>query len=138
VRVSRLLGRHGCLLRRRRTDHGPCADSYHRIDIRPSLAQLVVRHHAALLPIASGDSLYESGFARVGTLHVRRRRICADLRGTSDFCPYKGLCSYYDIVTLVWPYVIPAEAYPEVGRISGLVSFEPDIVSVQLDGTHST
>jgi uncharacterized protein (DUF427 family) len=27
------------------------------------------------------------------------------------------------------------EAYPEVGRISGLVSFEPDTVSVQLDGT---
>jgi len=26
------------------------------------------------------------------------------------------------------------EAYSEVGRISGLVSFEPDIVSVQLDG----
>src|SRR5262245_36850465 len=26
------------------------------------------------------------------------------------------------------------EAYPEVGRIYGLVSFEPDIVSVQLHG----
>jgi len=26
------------------------------------------------------------------------------------------------------------EAYAEVGRISGLVSFEPDIVSVPLDG----
>ena len=25
------------------------------------------------------------------------------------------------------------EAYAEVGRISGLVSFEPDIISVQLD-----
>jgi hypothetical protein len=31
-----------------------------------------------------------------------------------------------------WSY---PEAYPEVGRISGLVSFEPDIVSVQIDGT---
>jgi hypothetical protein len=26
-------------------------------------------------------------------------------------------------------------AYPEAGRISNLVSFEPDIVSVHLDGT---
>jgi len=31
----------------------------------------------------------------------------------------------------VWSY---REAYPEVGRISDLVSFEPDIASVQLDG----
>jgi hypothetical protein len=31
-----------------------------------------------------------------------------------------------------WSY---RDAYPEVRRISDLVSFEPDIVSVQLDGT---
>src|SRR5262252_1160307 len=50
------------------------------------------------------------------------------------FCPYKGLCGYYDIGDArlaAWSY---REAYSEVGRISGLVSFEPDIVSVQLDG----
>ena len=36
------------------------------------------------------------------------------------FCPYKGLCSYYDIEDArlaVWSY---REAYPEVGRISDL------------------
>jgi CRISPR/Cas system CMR subunit Cmr6 (Cas7 group RAMP superfamily) len=27
------------------------------------------------------------------------------------------------------------EAYPEVGRISNMVSFEPDVVSVHLDGS---
>ena len=46
-----------------------------------------------------------------------------------------GPCSYYDIGDAhlaAWSY---REAYPEVGRISKLVSFEPDIVSVQLDGT---
>jgi uncharacterized protein (DUF427 family) len=51
------------------------------------------------------------------------------------FCPYKGLCSYYDIGDAhlaAWSY---PEAYAEVGRISDLVSFEPDIVSVELDGT---
>ena len=51
------------------------------------------------------------------------------------FCPYKGLCSYYDIGDArlaAWSY---PDAYPQVGRISGMMSFEPDIVSVQLDGT---
>jgi hypothetical protein len=51
------------------------------------------------------------------------------------FCPYKGLCSYYaigDARLAAWSY---REAYPEVGRISDFVSFEPDIVSVHLDGT---
>jgi hypothetical protein len=50
------------------------------------------------------------------------------------FCLYKGLCSHYDIGDArlaVWSY---REAYPEVGRISDLVSFEPDIVSLHLDG----
>ena len=50
------------------------------------------------------------------------------------FCPYKGLCSYYNIGDAhlaVWSY---PQAYPEVGRISNFLSFEPDIVSVRLDG----
>jgi hypothetical protein len=48
--------------------------------------------------------------------------------------PYKGLCSYYDIGDArlaAWSY---PDAYPKVDRISNLVSFKPDIVSVQLDG----
>jgi hypothetical protein len=51
------------------------------------------------------------------------------------FCPYKGLCSYYaigDARLAAWSY---PDAYPEVGRISNLVSFEPAIVLVHLDGT---
>ena len=81
-------------------------------------------------------ALYESGFAT--RWYVPR----ADIDESAlifvehqTFCPYKGLCSYYDIGDArlaAWGY---REAYPEVGRISGLVSFEPDIVSVQLDGT---
>jgi len=46
----------------------------------------------------------------------------------------ESICSYYDIDEArlaAWSY---PEAYPEVGRISNFVSFEPDIVSVQLDG----
>ena len=51
------------------------------------------------------------------------------------FCPYKGLASYYDIGDAhraAWSY---SDAYSGLGRISDLVSFEPDVVSVQLDGT---
>jgi hypothetical protein len=50
------------------------------------------------------------------------------------FCPYKGLCSYYTIADArlaAWSY---PDAYTEVRRISNLVSFEPDIVTVHLDG----
>jgi hypothetical protein len=44
------------------------------------------------------------------------------------------VCSYYNIgdaQLAVWSY---PEAYPEVSRISNFLSFEPNIVSVTLDG----
>ena len=115
---------------------GHAADSYHRIDIRQSSRNLLVRHRDRVIadtkrPIA----LYESGFAP--RWYVRRADIDESTLTFVEhqtFCPYKGLCSYYDIGDArlaAWSY---REAYPEVGRISGLVSFEPDIVSVHLDG----
>jgi hypothetical protein len=54
------------------------------------------------------------------------------------FCPYKGLASYYDIGDAhraAWSY---ENARTEVTRISGLVSFEPDKVTVNLDGAQLT
>jgi Domain of unknown function (DUF427) len=53
---------------------------------------------------------------------------------TADFCPYKGLCSYYDIGDAdraAWSYL---EAYDQVGQINEMVSFEPDKVTVLIDG----
>ena len=50
------------------------------------------------------------------------------------FCPYKGLADYYDIggsSRAAWAY---REAYPEVGRVEDLISFEPDKAEVYLDG----
>jgi Domain of unknown function (DUF427) len=50
------------------------------------------------------------------------------------FCPYKGLASYYDIAgahRAAWSYL---DAWPEVRRISGLISFQPDKIPVQIDG----
>ena len=115
---------------------GHAADSYHRIDIRQSLRHLVVRHRDRIiadtkLPLV----LYESGFAP--RWYVPR----ADVNESAlthvehqTFCPYKGLCSYYNIGDAhlaVWSY---PEAYSEVGRISNYLSFEPDIVLVEIDG----
>ena len=115
---------------------GHAADSYHRIDIRQASRNFVVRHHDRVVadtkrPIV----LYESGFAP--RWYVPRADIDASALTFVDhetFCPYKGVCSYYNVGDArlgAWSY---REAFPEVDRISGLVSFEPDIVSVQLDG----
>ena len=114
---------------------GHAADSYHRIDIRQTSRHLVVRHQDRIVadtkqPIV----LYESGFAPrwyVPRIDVDETALVPVERQT--FCPYKGICSYYNIGDALlagWSY--PA-AYPEVGRISNFVSFEPDLVSVHLD-----
>jgi uncharacterized protein (DUF427 family) len=115
---------------------GHAADSYHRIDIRQSSRNLVVRHHDRVVADSRRPLvLYESGFAP--RWYVPRADIDeAALTPVEHrtFCPYKGLCNYYDIGDArlgAWCY---RGAFSEVGRISGLVSFEPDIVSVHLDG----
>ena len=116
---------------------GHAADSYHRIDIRQASRRLVVRHHDRIIADTERPVvLYESGFAR--RWYVARADIdesaLIPVEHHQTFCPYKGLCSYYDIGDArlaAWSY---RDAYAQVGRISDLVSFEPDIVSVQLDG----
>src|SRR5262249_34449685 len=115
---------------------GHAADSYHRIDIRQSSRKLVVHHSDQIIADTKRPLvLYESGFAPgwyVPRADVDESALTPVAHQT--FCPYKGLCSYYNIGDAhlaVWSY---RDAYPEVGRISDLVSFEPDIVSVKLDG----
>jgi uncharacterized protein (DUF427 family) len=117
---------------------GHAADSYHRIDIRQTSRNLIVRHGDRVIADTKRPlALYESGFAP--RWYVPRADIDESaltvVEHHQTFCPYKGVCSYYDIGDArlgAWSY---REAYPEVGRISDLVSFEPEIVSVQLDGT---
>jgi uncharacterized protein (DUF427 family) len=80
-------------------------------------------------------ALYESGFAP--RWYVPRADVdTSALTPAEDktFCPYKGMCCYWDISGLrraVWGY---EDAWPEVGRISGMLSFELDKVEVRLDG----
>jgi uncharacterized protein (DUF427 family) len=116
---------------------GHAADPYHRIDIRQTSRHLVVRDGARVIadsvrPIV----LYESGFAP--RWYVPREDIDDTALIPTDvqtFCPYKGLASYYDIggrKGAVWSY---PQAWPEVARVTDLVSFEPDKIDVYLDGT---
>lgn len=114
---------------------GHAADSYHRIDIRQTSRHLVVRYRDRVIADTKRPMvLYESGFAArwyVSRADVDESVLTPVERQT--FCPYKGLCSYYNIGDAhlaVWSY---PDAYPEVRRISNLVSFEPDIVTVHLD-----
>jgi uncharacterized protein (DUF427 family) len=115
---------------------GHAADSYHRIDIRRTARHLLVRCADRLVADSTRPLvLYESGFAP--RWYVPRADIeestLTPVEGQT-FCPYKGLASYYDIGDArraAWSY---QNAWTEVARISGLVSFEPDKVAVQLDG----
>src|SRR5215470_10398106 len=113
---------------------GHAADSYHRIDIRQSSRNLVVRYSDRIVADTKRPlALYEWGFApRWYVPHADIDEAALTPVEHRTFCPYKGLCSYYNIGDArlaAWSY---REAYPEVGRINNLVSFEPDVVSVQL------
>jgi uncharacterized protein (DUF427 family) len=115
---------------------GHAADAYHRIDIRQTSRHLVVRDGDRVVADSSRPLvLYESGFAP--RWYVPREDVdesaLTPVEGQT-FCPYKGLCSYYDVGAAhraVWSY---ENAWTEVRRISGLVSFEADKVEVELDG----
>jgi uncharacterized protein (DUF427 family) len=116
---------------------GHAADPYHRIDIRQSSRNLVVRHDGRVIAnTRRALVLYESGFApRWYVPRADIDEIALTPVKLQTFCPYKGLCSYYsigDARQAAWCY---PDAYAQVGRISNFVSFEPDIVSVYLDGT---
>ena len=115
---------------------GHAADIHHRIDIRKTGRHLVVGHGDQVIADTTRPlALYESGFAP--RWYVPRADVDESALTAVDgqtFCPYKGLCSYYDIGDArkaAWSYL---DAWPEVGRVSGFISFEPDKVEVTLHG----
>jgi uncharacterized protein (DUF427 family) len=114
---------------------GHAADAYHRIDIRQTSRHLVVRLDDRVIADTTRPIvLFESGFAP--RWYVSREGIDETMLTPADgqtFCPYKGLASYYDIgerKKAAWCY---PQAWPEVARVSNLVSFEPDKIDVFLD-----
>jgi len=116
---------------------GHAADSYHRIDIRQADRHLLVRRGDRVVADTTRPLvLYESGFAPRWYLPRDNVDLAALAPATGQtFCPYKGLCSYYDVAgarRAAWSY---EDAWAEVRRISGMVSFEPDKIEVYLGGT---
>ena len=115
---------------------GHAADPYHRIDIRSTSRHLVVRDGERVITDTQQPlALYESGFApRWYAPHEDIDESALKPVEGQTFCPYKGIASYYDIGSrkrAAWSYV---NAWKEVGRVSNLVSFEPDKIDVYLDG----
>ena len=118
---------------------GHAADPYHRIDIRQTSRHLVVRHGEKVIADSHAPLvLCESGFAP--RWYVPRADIdestLTPVDGLQTFCPYKGLCSYYNIGDAhgaAWYY---PQAWEEVKRITDMVSFEADKVEITLDGVH--
>ncbi|MGZ4513506.1 MAG: DUF427 domain-containing protein [Mycobacterium sp.] len=115
---------------------GHAADPYHRIDIRSTSRHLVVRDGDQVIADTKRPrALYESGFAP--RWYVPREDTDAGalkLVDTQTFCPYKGICSYYDVggrKRAAWSYL---DAWQEAARVTNLVSFEPDKIEVHLDG----
>ena len=115
---------------------GHAADAYHRIDIRQTSRQLVVQAGDRVIAESARPLvLYESGFAP--RWYVPRDDVNeAALEAVEHvtFCPYKGIANYYDIGDAhraAWSY---RDAYREVDRVSDLISFEPDKVTVLIDG----
>ena len=115
---------------------GHAADPYHRIDIRRSSRHLVVRSGDQLVADTRAPlALYESGFAPrwyVPRANVAPEALHPATRRT--FCPYKVVASYYDISrarNAAWSYRAPLEA---MARIADMVSFEPDLVAITIDG----
>jgi uncharacterized protein (DUF427 family) len=115
---------------------GHAADAYHRNDIRRTSRHLEVRvGDRVVADTREPLVLYESGFAP--RWYVPRADVDAGALAPVEgrtFCPYKGLASYYDVAGVeraAWSYV---DAWPEVGRVRDLVSFEQDKVTVLLDG----
>ena len=115
---------------------GHAADAYHRIDIRATSRALMVRAGDTVIAETHRPLvLYESGFAP--RWYVPREDVNPELLRPSTretFCPYKGICSYYDIGDAnqaAWSY---REPYREVDRIGDLISFEPDKVTITIDG----
>jgi uncharacterized protein (DUF427 family) len=115
---------------------GHAADAYHRIDIRAtSRALVVLAGDTAIAETHRPLVLYESGFAP--RWYVPRADVNPELLEPSareTFCPYKGICTYYNIGDAnqaAWSY---REPYREVDRIADLISFEPDKVTITIDG----
>jgi uncharacterized protein (DUF427 family) len=106
---------------------GHAADAYHRIDIRSTSRHLVVRDGERVIADTKHPlALYESGFAP--RWYVPREDID---ESELKLVELQTFCDIGNRKRAAWCYI---NAWPEVGRVTNLVSFEPDKIDVYLDG----
>lgn len=119
---------------------GHAADPYHRVDVRSSHRRLVARVGDAVVADTNRPLVvFETGFAPrwyVPRDAIRRGTLEEDPLRT--FCPYKGVARYWNVVADgrrvpagAWSY---PQALPESARMTGYISFNVELVSVELDG----
>lgn len=115
---------------------GHAADPYHRVDIRRSSRRVVVRAGEKLIADSvHAQVLFETGFAP--RWYLPSADVDTDaLRALENqtFCPYKGIADHWQLdgpesVAFSYP-----EPYAEADRIRGHVSFDPELLSIEIDG----
>jgi uncharacterized protein (DUF427 family) len=111
----------------------------HPITIEPRKGRVVVRSEGAIIAdTTSALVLQEAGYTEVLYLPLSDvDQSVLKRTQTTTYCPYKGECSYFtiishsgDIVDAVWTYEKP---YPEVAPIADRVAFYPDRVDFSTD-----
>ena len=120
---------------------GHAADPYHRVDVRSSRRQLIVRLGGELVAGTHAPlAVFETGFAP--RWYVPRRDVADGVlhdHPLQTLCPYKGVARYFDVVVTggqraaaaAWSY---PEALPESVRLAGHVCFDPGQLELTLDG----
>lgn len=116
------------------SDPLPESPTFDRIDIRQTSRHLVVRNQGRVIAdTPSPLVLFESGFAPrwyVPRFEVDESAL-TPVEGQTC-CPYEGMANYYEIdgqLGAEWSY---KNAWAEVSRIAGFISFEADKVNVSL------
>jgi uncharacterized protein (DUF427 family) len=110
-------------------------DPFHRVDVRRSSRQVIVRAGDVVLAESTrGLALDETGLSTRWYLPVEDVKVPMTATATSSVCPYKGKASYWTVEAggkrledAVWSYLEPRA---EVGAIAGYVSFWGDGVEV--------
>lgn len=110
----------------------------HPITVTPTPTEVVVRAAGRLVARTTRAlTLQESDYPPVQ--YVPLADVDPSLLSSSStqtYCPYKGECSYYDVVTdggsisdAAWTYATP---YPAVAEIAGHLAFYPTKLDIQV------
>ncbi|MGH3613468.1 MAG: DUF427 domain-containing protein, partial [Pseudonocardia sp.] len=115
-------------------------DPYTRVDIRPTSRHVqVLAGDMVVAESRRPTVLNETGLPARWYLSPGDVRVALEPSATSMRCPYKGRSSYRtarmpdgrELVDAAWNYPDPL---PEASRITGLLSFLHDEVTVLVDG----